>query len=320
MSDVPGIFVTLGPCDDMRAEVFLRMAAPPGAGAARLEGTLVGPACRRATTLPVTTRLVDLGPPPGGGVDATPTLVARAVLTEPAFWSPELPNLYQLEARIVCGDAVAATVATRVGLRRLGARGRSFRLDGRRWVPRGVRLDAAGFDPDRLRDAAVTAILEEPDESLCGRADADGVAVLAVLAGSAAGQPPTDVVTERIAGWAIHPAVVMALLAPGTPAAQAEAMAAAVRTCKGTLQLGWWVDGAQPVPPIPAGIDWLAVAVGREGTPDASWRQSAPSLPLVACGGAGGRAGCDALQARLAAWMLAGGEQPAWDWAGYVVW
>ncbi len=320
MNQAPGIAVTLGPCDDMRAEVFLRMAAPPGAGAARLEGTLVGPACRRATTLPVTSRLVDLGPPPGGGADAAPTLVARAVLTEPAFWSPELPNLYQLEARIVCGDAVAATVAARVGLRRLGVRGRSFRLDGRRWVPRGVRLAAADFDPDRLRDAAVTAVLEEPDTASCGRADAEGVAVLAVLAGSVIGRPPTDVVTERIAGWAIHPAVVMALLAPGTPAAEAEAIAAAARAGKGTLQLGWWVDGAQPVPPIPAGIDWLAVAVGREGIPDASWRQSASSLPLVACGGAGGRAGCDALQARLAAWMLAGGERPAWDWAGYVVW
>lgn len=317
---VPGIAVTLGPCDDMRAEVFLRMAAPPGAGAARLEGALVGPACRRATTLPVTARFVDLGPPPGGGADAAPTLVARAVLTEPAFWSPELPNLYQLEARIVCGDAQAATVATRVGLRRLGARGRSFRLDGRRWVPRGVRLAAADFDPDRLREATVTAVLDEPDASLCGRADTEGIAVLALLAGSVVGRPPIDVVTERIAGWALHPAVVMALLAPGTPAAEAEAIAAAARAGKGTLQLGWWVDGARAVPPIPAGIDWLAVAVGREGIPDASWRHSAPSLPLVACGGTGGRAGCDALQARLAAWMLAGGERPAWDWAGYVVW
>lgn len=318
MNGPPGIAVTLGPCDDMRAEVFFRVprsAADPGGAPPRLTGTLVGPECRRSTTLPVTARLVDLGPPPGDVPVGSAPLVARAVLTEPAFWTPELPNLYRLEARVDCGDAVPATYAIRVGLRRLGVRGRSFRLDGRRWVPRGVRLDAPALDVDALRQGAATAVVVNPDAAVCGRADAEGVAVIAVLDAG-----PTVDAVERITAWAIHPAVVMALLPAGASSAAAAAVAAAVRGGKGTLQLGWTVDGSQPPPDVPAGIDWLAVTVGRDGLPHAAWRDAAPPLPLVACGGAGGRAGCDALQARLAAWLLDGVAVPPWDWAGYVVW
>lgn len=313
---MPGITVTLGPCDDMRAEVFFRIAgsaADAAGGRPRLAGTLVGPECRQATTLPVTARLVDLGPPPGDPGSAS--LVARAVLTEPAFWTPDLPNLYRLEARVERGDAVVGAITIRIGLRRLGTRGRSFRLDGRRWVPRGVRIDATDFDVDAFRHAAATAVVVNPDDPLCGRADAAGVAVIAVLDAAS-----VETAAERIAGWAMHPAVLMALLPVGTSAAEAAAVAAAVRGSKGTLQLGWMVDGAGPPPGVPAGVDWLAVAVGREGLPHAAWRDAAPLLPLVACGGVGGRAGCDVLQARLAAWMLARVERPAWDWAGYVVW
>lgn len=319
MSESPDIVVTLGPCDDMRAEVFVRVprsAAGADGGSLRLEGTLTGPECRRATTLPTTTRLVDLGPPPGDTGATTAMLVGKAVLTEPAFWTPDLPNLYRLEARIMDGGAVAVTHRLRSGLRRLGAKGRSFRLDGRRWVPRGVSVERTAFDVDTLRDQAATACVVNPDEPLCGRADADGVAVIAVL------EDPLspDAAAERIAGWASHPAVVMALVPRGTPPAEAAAIAAAVRGRKGTLLLGATVDGRLPPPSVPTGIDWLAVVMDPDGSPHPSWRDAAPPVPLVAWGGTGGRAGCDALQARLAAWLLAGGERPPWDWAGYVVW
>ena len=317
MSGRAGIAVTLGPCDDMRAEVFVRCAGPAAVtagGPPRLVGTLVGPECRRATTLPVTARLVDRGPPPAGAA-AAGSLVARAVLTEPAFWTPDLPNLYRVEARIEQGDTVVSSHALRIGLRRLGTRGRSFRLDGRRWVPRGVRIEAAAFDEERLQSEAAAAVVVHPDDAVCGRADAAGVAVIAAL-----DTAPSDAMAERIAAWAMHPAVVMAALPAEITAADAAAVAALVRGRKGTLQLGWIVDGSLPPPGLPAGIDWLAVTVGRDGLPHAAWRDAAPMLPLVACGGSGGRSGCDPLQARLAAWLLAGAERPPWDWAGYLVW
>ena len=324
MNDSPGLVVTLGPCDDMRAEVFFRGARPasagPGLGPLVLAGTLTGPECRRATTLPTTARLVDLGRPAGDERGPAGDAVARAVLTEPAFWTPDLPNLYRLAAQVRVGDEVAAVIETRVGLRRLGARGRSLRLDGRRWVPRGVRIDVGDFVATDLR--GTVAVMVNPDEVTCGHADAEGVAIVAIPERADAAAPPAAAFAGRIAHWANHPAVGMALLPAGTTAADAAAVVGAVRALKGTLQLGWHVDGAAPPPDVPAGIDWLAVEVGLDRRPHAAWRAAAPMVPLVACGaGGGGRAACDALQAALAAWGLAaGGERVPWDWAGYIVW
>jgi hypothetical protein len=322
----PGIVVTLGPCDDMRAEVFVRVPRPAdadaGRGPLRLEGSLTGPQCRRATTLPMAARLVDLGQPASAKGGPADVAVARAVVTEPAFWTPDLPNLYRLEATCHVGDESLAVIEARVGLRRLGARGRSLWLDGRRWVPRGVRTDA-GFAAETFRERATTAVMVNPDEATCSRADADGVALIAIPEKVDAGLPPVAEATGRIAGWAVHPAVVMALLPRGTTAAEAEAIATSVRKLKGTLLVGWHVDGGEPPPrAVPPGIDWLAVAVGPDRSPHAAWREAAPMLPLVACGAdGGGRAACDALQAALAAWGLAaGGDRVPWDWAGYVVW
>jgi hypothetical protein len=321
VSTATGIGVTLGPCDDMRAEVFVRVlppaAAPAGGEQPRLEGDIRGPECRLATTLPATARLVDLGPPPPGV--AARRLVARAVLTEPAFWTPELPNLYRLEGRIRAGDAVVGTFGGLVGLRRLGTRGRSFRLDGRRWVPRGTAVDEAAFDVARLREQAAVAVMVDPAVDTCDRADGEGVAIMALVGAAGDGSSSMDEATRRIAAWAAHPAVMMALLPAGTSAADAAAVAAAVRSDKGTLQVGWRVAGAVPPPPVPAGIDWLAVDVGRDAAPHAAWRECPPPLPLVACGAVAG--GCSALQAALAAWGLAGGgDRVPWEWGGYVVW
>jgi hypothetical protein len=315
--------VTLGPCDDMRAEVFVRLpppAAAQGGEPPRLEGVLTGPECRLATTLPATARLVDLGPPPPGAVARD--LVARVVLTEPAFWAPELPNRYRLEGRIRAGDAVVGTFGGWVGLRRLGARGRSFRLDGRRWVPRGTRIDGAAFDVADLRSQATVAVMVDPDDGICSRADVEGVAIIAALGADGGGPPAVAEVARRIAAWAAHPAVMLALLPAGMSATDAEAVAAAARAGKGTLQVGWTVDASVPPPAIPPGMDWLAVDVGRDASPHPAWREAPPPLPLVACGAAaGGRAACDALQASLAAWGLAGGgDRVPWEWAGYVVW
>lgn len=326
MNAPPGIVVTLGPCDDMRAEVFVRVPGPAvavaGRGPLRLEGTLTGPQCRRATTLPMAARLVDLGPPAAAEGGPADVAVARAVVTEPAFWTPDLPNLYRLEARCQVGDVAVAVIEARVGLRRLGTRGRSLWLDGRRWVPRGVRTEA-GFVAETFREWATTAVMVNPDDATCSRADADGVALIAIPETVDAGLSLVAASTARIADWALHPAVVMALLPPGTTAADAEAIATAVRKLKGTLLVGWHVDGCEPPPSeVPSGIEWLAVAVGPNRSPHAAWREAAPLLPLVACGAdGGGRAACDSLQAALATWGLAaGGDRVPWDWAGYVVW
>jgi hypothetical protein len=131
------IDVILGRCDDMRAEVYVRATGlPPGETAATIGGTLSGPETRLAITLPTVASLADLGPGPGPRFDGS--ALARGILTEPGYWTPELPHRYRLHVEVRAGGGVIASCDRLVGLRRLGVRGRSLWLEGRRWVPRGV--------------------------------------------------------------------------------------------------------------------------------------------------------------------------------------
>ena len=306
MTDAPRIEAVLGRADDMRAEVYVRLVDAAGGSQPTLRGRLSGPRCSLATTLPTSPRLEDLG--------GTPP-VARGILTEPSYWTPEMPNLYRLEAEAIESGAAIACVDRLIGLRRLGIRGRSLWLDGRRWVPRGVTLPAAGFDAGALRSAAVTAVIDDPAESVCAEADSTGVAMVAVVDPSAS----ADQIAARIVEWARHPSVMLAVLPR-----ECGAHAVAIGQLKGTMLVGLVVDGTAPPQPVPAGVDCLVVQLPEGGLPDAAWRDRAAPVPLVACRAGGpaaevSRTGCDRLQADLAAWGIAGlGAAPPWDWAGYL--
>lgn len=319
------VVVVLGPCDTMRAEVFVGVAIPdaePGRGL-RLEGTLTGPRCRGTTTLPMTARLAGLPAAADGPASRLVDGIAgRAILTEPSFWTPELPNLYQIDLRVREGDRDVAVHRAVVGLRRFGVRGHSLWLDGRRWVPRGIGCRDGHVEPAALREVAAAAVIPEPGDALLSEADAAGMAVIAV---------PSDDSPDaagRIAAWAAHPSVMMAVV--HGDASTVTALAAAVRGRKGTLVLAWEVPGASPPPCLPEGIDCLVASLDRGALPHEAWRRPPATAVLArekarpATDGEPAverRRACDVLQASLAAWGLATGEsrQP-WDWAGYLVW
>lgn len=314
------IQVILGPCDDMRAEVFVRVAASEVLGASpRLAGELAGPECRRSITLPAGAALADLGPGEAGPL-------AKAVLTEPAFWTPELPNLYRLTARLVADGRTVAETTRRIGLRRSGVRGRSLWLEGRRWVPRGVACDSQSCDVKAIHEAGVAAVVVDPPEDFLAAADEAGLAIIAVAEGGSGRPLDADAVVERMGMWAMHPAVVITVLPQSFAEADVAAVASTTRRIKGTMVLARVVDGASPPPiGVPAGIDCVLVVLEGSSLPHDAWRGGAPPLPLVAWqrnvnARAADRSGCDRLQAALAAWGLADGRglQP-WDWAGYLV-
>ena len=304
----------------MRAEVFVRAALPePPQSSLRLAGELAGPECRRSITLPAGASLVDLGAGPAG-------LLAKAVLTEPAFWTPDLPNLYRLTVRVEADGQTLTEATRRIGLRRSGVRGRSLWLEGRRWVPRGVARDPRSCDVPTVRDAAVAAVVTDPPESLLVAADEAGLVVIAVAQAGAGPAFDAGAIVERIGAWAGHPSVVITVLPQPLTDARAAAVAATARRLKGTMLLACTADGASPPPTgVPTGIDCLRVALGTGSLPHAAWRDAAPAVPLLAWRpGADAdephRGDCDRLQASLAAWGVADGRPlQAWDWAGYLV-
>jgi hypothetical protein len=306
----PEIIVTLGPCDDMRAEIFVRPAGDVPAGS-RIVGSVTGPRRGRDTTLPVTSRLVPLA----GAAAAGPA--SRAILTEPAYWTPDLPNLYRVEARLEPHDGDPWAIDAWIGLRRLGVRGRSFWLDGRRWVPRafvGQHAVAAA------KEAEVGLAITMPADPLLAEADDMGVGVVPLL-------PAASLTPTRIASWARHPSAMLAVITGGDAMADVADRLAAGRGARGTLLIGMAVDGMCQPPAVPAGVDFLVVQLPAEGLPHAGWMVPAVQ-PLVAWRQAAekvsSRASCDALQRDLALWRLTAGAglaggTPPWDWAGYLV-
>ena len=311
--------VILGPCDDMRAEVFVKVAMPQAERQRmRLAGELAGPECRRSTTLPAGAALVDRGPGSAG-------LLAHAVLTEPAFWTPELPNLYRLTVRAVVDDRAVAETSRWIGLRRSGVRGRSLWLEGRRWVPRGIVCDPADVDAPSLHAHGATAVVHDPPEALLKVADETGIAIVALAETANGRRREADAFLDRILAWAMHPSVVIAVLPQSFTDEQVVVGAKEARRIKGTMCLARAVSAASPPPTVvPVGVDGLLVVIDADGLPHDAWRDSAPPAPLIAWRlGDGGkhddRRACDRLQAALAAWGLTEGRvhQP-WDWAGYL--
>jgi len=323
--------ILAGRADDMRAEIIVRVAGDVKAGDSgrlHLTGTLVGPRRGRDMTLPTTVKLVDVTGD-HAAANAVGQALARAVFTEPAYWTPELPNLYRLQAEVRRGDQTVAVVDRMVGLRRLGVRGRSLWLEGRRWVPRGVTISTTGFDPIALRSLSAAVVINDPSDAICEAADQAGVAIVAVLRGADDQPFDRDKAARLIAGWALHPSVVLAVVPQTANVEESMAIIAAVRPLKGTMLVGLEVDGTQPPDAVSGPLvdmaDCLIVDLRCDGLPHNGWRLWKANVPLVAQravakgGSAEHRQECDRLQAALAAWGLAdGAAQLPWDWAGYL--
>jgi hypothetical protein len=321
--------ILAGRADDMRAEIMVRISdCRMGADPLHLTGTLVGPRRGRDMTLPTTVKLVDVTGDHAAAGGAGQAL-ARAIFTEPAYWTPDLPNLYRLHAEVQRGDQTVAVVDRMVGLRRLGVRGRSLWLEGRRWVPRGVTISSTGFEPISLRSLSAASVIEDPSDAICEAADQAGVAIVAVLRGADDQPFDRDTAARRIAAWALHPSVVLAVVPRTANAEESMAIIAGVRPLKGTMLVGLEVAGTQSPDALLAmavgAVDCIVVDLPRDGLPHEGWRSWKANVPLVAQravatgSSAEHREECDRLQAALAAWGLAdGAAQLPWDWAGYL--
>ena len=112
------IEIILGDVNDVEGHVFARFKRARGEQMGRepvvLRGTLRGPYCQTARTLPADMTFRDLGP--------TQTGLAEAIVPDPCEWSPELPHLYEVEVEARQGDRVVARYQGMIGLRRSPAK------------------------------------------------------------------------------------------------------------------------------------------------------------------------------------------------------
>lgn len=297
--------VFFGDATVQAAQLYARLPRPADAEHWTVDGTVRGPFSAHGRTLPATLPLVDGG--------AGPTLLGKATIPDPCFWTPESPGLYEVRLRILHDGQEVAADYKQLGIRRLGTHERDFRFDSQRWVLRGVdRRRVANEPPDPVGDRqlhawwdlATTVVATDPDDALCAAASREGVVVLARL--DTAGESWRDEL-RRLAHWAAVGLVV--LEGPGAePDARLRQLAPNVCLVQ-SFRVG------QAVAPAP----W-AQAVKVEVGPDPAEfgrRVQGCPLPLIACRSLtaplelpAARAAIDALQRDLA---------PHGDFAGYLV-
>lgn len=322
-SGAPWIRPLLGRADEARAELWVRCLPPPGAddgdGPLEAGGTLTGPRCVSAATLPATFHLVDQGHLPGRAP------LARAVCTEPGYWTPELPCLYDAAVELRRAGRVVAAGTRAVGFRRAGTLGGSIRLDGHRYVPRAVRSRGDAASLVGLRESCRAALVDADELTDASLETADRAGVALVVACAPARDAAAGLLADRLEALAAHPSVLVAILAHDGPDGGAARVAAALGRRHGSMLLALGADGHAPPPPPPPGIDLLVARLAPGATPHEGWRL-ASRLPLVAHEDAPPgsppavlRAACDTLQARLAAWSGARPAPTPFDWAGYLV-
>ncbi|MGE0757142.1 MAG: hypothetical protein AB7F89_03280 [Pirellulaceae bacterium] len=190
-----------GDLSPQRASLYARWDDLPGGQDWTVRGTLRGPHCRLARTLPVTVAFQDLG--------AGPTLLARAVLTDPCYWSSELPACYLAVLELRREGEVVQQLEQPIGIRDLEIRGRNLYWAGQRWVLRGVHQELAPDEPlASWRELAAAMVVRDPSDELCREASAEGVPLVVPMTG---GEVDAIRQLRRLGRW---PAVLMAVFDP----------------------------------------------------------------------------------------------------------
>jgi hypothetical protein len=266
----------------------------PGLGAeCRLSGRIAGPECLRAATLQADFTLEDLG--------SDPQPLARATITEPCFWTPRTPYVYQAHVQVTRQGQVGERYERLCAARPWGAHGRNLVLAGKRWVLRGVgREELRPEDLGIWIEAAAVACVPNPSDAVCSEASVRGLGIAARVEGTIEG---IQAELARLAQW---PAVLFALLPANTPAS----------ACDGVppgLLLGQLPNAEEPYALRP----WARVLLASaEGPADHAERLASLDVPVIVVGRSDeeaihdARRHCDRLQAALA---------PVADFAGYLV-
>jgi len=261
-------------------------------------GNLIGPHCQYARTLPATFSV-----PPCEGLPGVANSTQR-IITDPCYWTPQLPYLYNFEGEMKLADETVQSWSHTVGFRRWEVEGRNLRLERRRIVLRGaVATDESAVDLRAAHDAEVVLIVNDPSDSFLQQASECGVMVIADL------RSFETELTPRLLSLAWQPSVALVLVSP-TPKFGFYVPP--------SITLGHTVDAKSQLTPESYADDWAKVLLveldSDERPPD--WMANC-GKPVIAIRKDGAyaeiskaRPACDRLQAELA---------PQFNLAGYFV-
>ena len=318
----------LGRAGDFRADVFFQFIFPRLADMEMpltVDGFLTGPTSTCASTLPVHQIIKTYSQEVVG---STIELTGHSVLTEPAFWTPNLPMLYAIKCSIMSSMREVASLHKTIGLRRLGIRNHSLWLDGHRFVIRGItcgKVDSASFEQRILtaKEHNTTEIIDLPSDGFftcrepsklerhLQRSDESGRPTIIRV------HPETrpSAMPDILCKLANHPSVFITVIPPSLLTVLEK-----FSTLKGTMLVAKEFSSEIALPKLPNGVD-IAIIQITGPKPDASWKIP-PSHPTIAWNKEmpSQRQECDRFQAVLANRRTSSGGPPSsWDWAGFLV-
>ena len=276
-----------------RGYVYARLPHFADSAGLTLGGLVRGPRCLHAETLPTSVRLVHQGP--------GPTLLARAAVPDPVFWSADLPAIYDVTVNLSRGHEVIATATHQLGLRALGAEGRNLVLEGKHFVLRGV--SDSSTTSTLLRDwraAGAAYVTSQPSDELLEEASQGGAWTVVELP-----QSGKDDVAS-LARLARYPAAAVAIIRGNLPEDFAH------QTIAPNVLLAQHVEN-----PSEKVLPWTQIVAAPADDVLLREMRARLDLPLIAIRKlnsplsiAEARAACDALQRELA---------PIGQFAGYIV-
>ncbi|MEM8944441.1 MAG: hypothetical protein AAGD11_04595 [Planctomycetota bacterium] len=259
-------------------------------------GTLTGPSCRYAKTLPSTTKI----PLSEASQDGASTFT-QCQLIDPCYWTPRLPFLYKFMPDISYADGSSASIEHTLGLRRWETDGQNFLLERKRTVLRGVFVrQELEIDLDAAHGAELAVMVPNPSRPFLQEASEQGVMIIADI------RDCSDNLTNQLLSFTWQPSVGIVL--PTMDACylpHSQILAASINSAghdsMGVLSEDWvkvviveLETGEKPSASL-AQIDKPVIAI-RRGVEFADLHAA--------------RAACDRLQAELA---------PEFDLAGYFV-
>ncbi len=162
--------VFYGELTPARATVYARLEGLKNTAGLTLSGFVRGPRCFYSTTLLSTYPLADAGP--------GPSLLAKALVPDPCYWSPETPNIYDVTVELRRGRDIIASEVRQIGFKPLGISGRFFTWEGKPWVLRGVRKQSTAEVDFALWREQCAVLCQQPiagiEDKMC-RASEQGV-------------------------------------------------------------------------------------------------------------------------------------------------
>jgi hypothetical protein len=165
--------IFFGEATTTHARVYAQLPRGHWPTEAKLIGTLSGPTCLYAETLPTHYRF--RGHRVTKESQFNDKILAEAVIPDPCFWTPQLPYLYELKLELRRDDEVLARTDRPFGVRPFGVRGSSFLYTGKRWVLRGRRTPIDAVDLSHCHQAEIAIATSNFDPTQAAEASRLGV-------------------------------------------------------------------------------------------------------------------------------------------------